>query len=142
MYEKYVEPMIKDYADILHKSDKILFTHMCGKLKGLSKQIARSAMDGIVDIAPQPTGDVSLGEARRLWGSDKVVMGGIDATAFKGLTPDGIKEYVKDILKDLGTGEGVMLGSADATPQGAPIANMRAITEVVKEHGNFPLALK
>ena len=142
IYEKYVERQINDYVDILHKSDKILLIHMCGKLKGLEKQIARGGMDGIVDIAPQPTGDVSLGEARRMWGSDKIVMGGIDATAFKGLTPDGMSEYVKDILKDLGSGEGVLLGSADATPQGTSIENLRAVTEVVRECGKYPLNSK
>lgn len=74
MYEKYCETQINEYAEIMRKSGKIYLTHMCGKLKGLEKQLSRGHMDGITDIAPEPTGDVSIAEARRMWGPDKSVM--------------------------------------------------------------------
>ena len=137
MYEKYCERQINEYAEIMHKSGKIFLTHMCGKLKGLEKQLSRGQMDGIVDIAPEPTGDVSLGEARRMWVPGKIVMGGIDATQFKSLTPDEMTQYVKCVLMDIAPGSGVFLGSGDATPKGTPLENLQAITDAVNRYGRF-----
>ena len=139
MYEKYCERHINNYADIMHKSSKIFLTHMCGTLKGLEKQLDRGRMDGIADIAPPPTGDATLAEAKRMWGRDKILMGGIDATAFKWLSPGELSQYVKDILKGIASGDGILIGSADATPQGTPIENLRAVSETIRKYGKYPL---
>lgn len=131
MYEKYNEKQIGDYTDIMHRSGKLLLAHMCGKLKGLEKQLARTHLDGIVDIAPQPTGDVSLSEAARMW-PDKLVVGGIDATAFKGLTPDAMQAYAAGVSKEVAGLYGVFLGSGDAVPIGTSLANLMAVTRAVR----------
>lgn len=141
MFEKYCQPHINDYADIMHKTGKIFLTHMCGTLKRLEKQLADSRMNGIVDVAPPPTGDVTLGEAKKMWGANKILMGGIDSTAFKGLSPGELVEYVRDILKDIAPGDGIFIGSADATPQGTPIENMRAVSDAIAKYGKYPLSL-
>jgi uroporphyrinogen-III decarboxylase len=141
MYEKYCEKQINEYAEILHKSGKLYLTHMCGKLKGLEKPIARGHMDGISDIAPSPTGDTTLGEARKMWGPDKIVMGGIDATAFKSLSPEGISQYVQEILKDIAPGNGVILCSGDATPQWTPFENLQSVTDIINRYGSYPIKI-
>lgn len=132
MYEKYNEKQIGDYTEILHRSGKLLLAHMCGTLKGLEKQLARTHLDGIVDIAPKPTGDISLLEAARLWAPDKIVMGGIDATAFTGLTPTAMEAHAAAILDEVAGLRGVFLGSGDAIPKGTRPENLMAVSRAVK----------
>lgn len=142
IYERYCENQINEYADIMHGAGKIFLNHMCGKLSGLTKQLARGRMDGIVDIAPLPTGDMTLSEAKRAFGPDKIVMGGIDATTYRNLSPDQMAAYIKSVLADIAPGDRVLLGSGDATPIGTPLANLKAVTEVVKKYGQYPICFK
>ncbi|MGE5529803.1 MAG: uroporphyrinogen decarboxylase family protein [Patescibacteria group bacterium] len=139
IYEQYCERQLDEYAGILHSKGKIFLTHMCGTLKRLEAQLRRGQMDGIIDIAPPATGDVDLADAKQMWGPDKVVMGGIDATVFVGSTPEEIAAYARDLLRRIAPGDRVILGSGDATPQGTPVRNMAAVTEVVRAAGGYPL---
>jgi len=141
IYERYCLTQINDYADIVHSAGKIFLTHMCGTLNNLMELIDRGKMDGITDVAIPPTGDLDLSKALKVWGKNKVVMGGIDATAFTQLSIRGIKEYTRDMLRKVIPGDNFILGSADATPYGTPVENLRAVTEVVEKDGRYPLCL-
>jgi uroporphyrinogen-III decarboxylase len=135
IFEKYVQPHLNEYADIMHSGGKIFAAHMCGKLHGLTRQIADLNIDGVLDIAPDPTGDVTLNDAYNFWGSEKFISGGIDATVFIGCNPFEIKDYVKAIITKLPKKSGIILGSGDALPLGTPFENLLAVTEAVNEYG-------
>ena len=139
IHRKYVSPCINDYADILHERDKIFLTHRCGLLKALVDAIRDERDDGVVDISPEPTGDLPLWEAREAW-PDKIVLGGFDATYLTNWTPDKIQDYARTILKMSGGTDRLILGSADAVPQTARVENLRAVGQFVKEwtNGNEP----
>ena len=85
-------------------------------------------------MAPPPTGDLELAEAKKKWGDRKVIVGGIDATSFVSLKPHELKEHVWHILDQLPDYRGVILGSGDVVPMGTPMENLKAITEAVKEY--------
>jgi len=133
MFSRYIQSHLNEYADLYHKAGKILLIHACGKLKDIAEEMGRGHYDGICDLAPPPTGDLDLAEAKRLWGDRKVAMGGIDATAFVSLKPEQMKEHVREILRQVSSYRGVILGSGDAVPFGTPIENLKAISEVVEE---------
>jgi len=139
IYERYCLSQINDYAAIVHSTGKIFLTHMCGTLNNLMELIDKGKMDGITDIATPPTGDLDLAKALQVWGKSKVVMGGIDPTAFTQLSVEGIKNHIKDILYKVAPGDNFILGSADATPYGTPIENLRVVTEVIEKYGKYPL---
>lgn len=132
IFERYCLNQINEYADIGHQAGKIFLTHMCGKLDKIIDLLDRGKQDGIIDISPLPTGDLNISKALKAWGKTKIVMGGIDATAFIQLSVDGIKEYVKDLLRQIGPANNFILGSGDATPYGTPLENLKAVTEVVE----------
>lgn len=142
LYERYCLKEINEYADILHERNKIFLTHMCGTLKGLKNELGKGRMDGIIDIAPFPTGDVDLAEAKEMWGPDKVVMGGIDATSFASLSPEDMREHVRSLLHRVSPGDGVIIGSGDAVPISAKMDSLQAISEVISEYGSYPLSVK
>jgi len=131
IYGKYVSPCINDYADLLHERKKLYLTHRCGLLKGLVELIRDEQDDGVVDICPAPTGDLSLWEAKRAW-PDKVVIGGIDPTSLTSWSVERLKTYVGEVQRQLAECTGVMLGSGDAVPKNAKLENLQAVTDVVR----------
>ena len=133
IYERYCQRQLDDYAEIFRAAGKKFLTHMCGTLNGLKNQLAKGRMDGIIDIAPYPTGDVALHEAKKYWGHDKIVMGGIDATAFRNYSVLEMKTCITGILNELNGCTGVFLGTGDAMPQGAKIENLLEIARMVKQ---------
>ena len=136
IFDRYCLNQINEYANIVHQAGKIFLTHMCGKLDKIMNLLSQGKQDGIIDVSPAPTGDLNIAEALKSWGKTKVVMGGVDATAFTQLSVDDIKKYVRDLLRQIGPANNFILGSGDATPYGTPLENLKAVTEVV---GNYKL---
>ena len=130
IYKTYSHGCIDDYADVLHRKDKIYLTHRCGLLKNLMGLIKKGKDDGIVDISPEPTGDVTLLEAREAL-PGKIVMGGIDPTFLTQWSAEQIGDYVKDIISRVGSGARIILGTADATPKDAKMENLTTIGKIV-----------
>lgn len=132
IYKNYCLNQINEYTDIVREAGKIFLTHMCGKLDNIIGLISEGKQDGITDVAPPPTGDLNISKALKVWGRSKIVIGGIDATAFTQLSVDGIKEYVRDLLEQINPADNFILGSGDAVPYGTPLENLKAVTEVVE----------
>ena len=132
IFERYCLNQINEYADIIHKVNKIFLTHMCGKLDKITNLLNQGEQDGIIDISPAPTGDLNIAAALKSWSKNKIIIGGIDATAFIQLSADDIKKYVRDLLEQVDRANNFILGSGDATPYGAPLENLKAVTEVVE----------
>ena len=132
IYKNYCLNQINEYTDIVHEAGKIFFTHMCGKLNNIMDLISEGKQDGITDVAPPPTGDLNIPKALKVWGKNKIVIGGIDATAFTQLSVDGMKKYVSELLDQIGSVSNFILGSGDATPYGTPLENLKAVTEIIE----------
>jgi len=134
IFDRYCLNQINGYANIVKQSGKIFLMHMCGKLDKIMNLLSQGKQDGIIDVSPAPTGDLNIAEALKSWGKTKVVMGGIDATAFTQLSIDGIKKYVRDLLRQIGPANNFILGSGDATPYGTPLESLKAVTKVVENY--------
>ncbi|MBI2939159.1 MAG: hypothetical protein HYY04_01870 [Chloroflexi bacterium] len=137
---RYEFPALDDYADIVHRAGKLYLIHMCGRVNTVIDIIAAGRFDAIVDIAVPPTGDCDLPRAReKLCAVGKGLAGGIDATAFVGLTPDQMEEHVATLLRSMAPGTGFILDSGDAVPFGTPIENLKAVSRAVERYGKYPI---
>lgn len=130
IYEKYSLPYIDDYVNIVHKKNKIFLTHRCGELKWLVGLLKKGKDDGIIDISPEPTGDLNIWDAREAW-PDKIVQGGLDPTILTQWSIGKVKNYVKLILNKTGGRDRLIIGTADATPKDAKFENLKAVGEVI-----------
>ncbi len=137
-YEDFDRRYCDDYASICRGAGKTYLTHMCGRLSGFSNQLCHANQDGFIDVAPAPTGDIAFGEAKAGWAKDKVLVGGIDATAFAGLSPEDMRVYVRRLLDEIQQEAGgfhkFILGSGDAMPSGAPVPVVRAVGETLRDY--------
>ena len=135
MFSRYVLPHLNAYADLYHQAGKIVLVHACGKLRDVADLLAEGRYDGVCDMAPAPTGDLGLVEAKQRWGDRLVAMGGIDCTSFVSLSPEAMKDHVRKMLEAMSGYRGVILGSGDAVPFGTPMETLQAVTEAVREGG-------
>lgn len=132
MYVNYSAPTIDDYAKILHDNGKLFITHMCGKLNGFKEEIGKGIQDGVDSICPPETGDLYIWEARKAWGENKVVIGGIDPPAFSRMTVEESVNTAREIIEKMKGQKGFILSSGDAVSFGTPIENMIAITKLIE----------
>ena len=136
VFRRYCLPFINEYADILKSAGKIYLMHMCGKLRSFTDDFAGGRFSGIVDIAPDPTGDLPLDMAAEKI-KDKVLIGGIDATTFINPNAESVETIITDLIRRIKPHRGIMLGSADVTPRGARIENFRIIRGLVNTLGAY-----
>jgi uroporphyrinogen-III decarboxylase len=113
---------------------------MCGEIGRVIDLIAAASFDGIIDVAPPPTGDCDFRSTyAKLARAGKCLAGGIDCTAFVNLLPAQVEAYVRNRLAEVAPGTGFLMGSGDAVPFGTPVENLRAVVRVLEECGTYPL---
>lgn len=136
LYRRYCLPYLDACADILHRAGKIHLVHMCGKLANLRPEIAGGRFDGVVDIAPAPTGDLPLDEAAAAW-PGKAILGGIDATSFVSCDRAGLEAETARLIGRVKHRRGILLGSGDSVPRGFVLDNVRLIQRLVETVGAY-----
>lgn len=136
MFTDYSVPAINDYSKILHDSGKLFITHMCGCLNVFKEEIGHGLQDGIDSVCPPSTGDLYIWDARKAWGKNKVVIGGIDPPDLSRMTADQCEKTVLEIIEKLDNKRGFILSTGDAVPYGTPIENLIAITRLIEKLGS------
>lgn len=136
IFRRYCLPYLNTYADILRAAGKIFLIHMCGKLHAMVDDISQGHFNGICDIAPKPTGDLTLYEAAaRL--PEKVVIGGIDATTYISQNPEFVREKISAVIEQVKQFRGILLGSGDVVPRGVQVENFQIIRELLDTLGSY-----
>jgi hypothetical protein len=73
-YETYFMPFYDQYVPLFHERKKIVFPHAhSSHLKSFVDQITRSGVDMLDAYTPPPVGDLSVAEARAIWGDEMVI---------------------------------------------------------------------
>ena len=137
LFDRYFAPYYHDLADVMHSRGKRIYAHVDGATKGIADRIARTPIDIVEAFTPEPTGDLSLGEARRAW-RDKVIWINFPSSVHV-QPPDEVAAVTRDLLKQSGTGEGVLFGVTENVPAFAWERSLVAITDVLEAEGHLPL---
>ena len=123
--EEYELPWLNEYAEILHAAGKKLLVHMCGHIRLVIEQIAAARFDGIIDVAPPPTGDCDVAAAAAALNEHgKTLGGGISCTTFILQDADRFEREVRELMENVAANPRFMLGSGDAVPKGATGENL------------------
>ena len=133
-YQKYSVPYLDEYADLCHAANKLFITHMCGKLAAFHPQMKKGRQDGFDSLCPPTTGDVWACDARKAWGDDKIIIGGVEPPALVWMTVEQTKAYITRVLDEMPTFRRFILGTGDATAYATPVENLRAVAEVVASY--------
>jgi uroporphyrinogen-III decarboxylase len=131
-YEAYVAPEITSYCDILGEHGKHYIQHACGHVEALLPIMKRCGVLAVESLSPQPTGNISLREARRMVGDRMGIIGGIEPTHLLSLPDDQLDDYVMQVLEDGSSGPFVV-ANADSCPPGVTPERFKRLASLV--HG-------
>jgi uroporphyrinogen-III decarboxylase len=134
VFRKHCAPTLNEYAEICHSAGKLFLTHMCGKLSAFNPQLKAGLQDGIESVCPPSTGDIWAHEARSAWGVEKIIVGGLEPAALERMTAAETTAYVTRILDQMPTFRRFILGTGDATAHATPVANLQAISQLVRRY--------
>lgn len=135
MFEEYSLPAINDYAHIVQESGKIFITHMCGKLTGFLDLVGQGCQNGIDSVCPPNTGDLYPWDARRAWGNEKVLIGGIDPPSLVRMDVQQTLQTAWDVIQNVKDKKGFILSTGDAVPYGTPMENLKVISQLIRYLG-------
>ena len=142
IFEEYYLPYTRKYAEILHKKGKLYVNHASGEPVGsILEMIKMTDIDGLYGLTYPPAVKMKISEVRDGLGGDIAAMGGLNSDFIATRTVKEIQDKVLSILSDVAPGPGFMLATADDTPYGTPVENLRAISDMVREFGEYPVCI-
>jgi hypothetical protein len=131
LFERFLLPIYRRRAEILHRAGKYVYAHWDGYVRELLPYVHETGLDGIEAITPQPQGDVTLDEAKAALGNDLTLVDGIPAVYF-------LRDYpVEDLVActrgvlDLFAPR-LILGISDEISPPGDIERVRLVSETVR----------
>jgi uroporphyrinogen decarboxylase len=124
---KYVLPVHKKLAKIIHNAGKPCVLHSCGYLEEIMEDI-------IVDVgidAKHSYEDliVPVEEMKRRYGDRIAILGGFDLDRLCRSTPQQVREYTCKLVTELGADGGYALGSGNSIAAYVPVENYLAMLD-------------
>lgn len=136
-FEEYYLPHYEEFAEIMHRKDKLTGIHLDGDIWLYEEAIGASSIDCIESFTPPPDGDLDLAQARVAW-HDKILWINIPPSLHQYESSE-LVEDVRNLLRACGDGERVLLGFADAAPSDCWQENFSAVLDLLNDEGNLPL---
>ena len=140
-YRELYKPFNKAVNDWVHKNTTWkTFTHCCGSVRALLPDFVEAGFDILNPVQTSAARmdpvelKQSFGDVFTFWG------GGIDTQRTLPFgTPEEVREQVRRRIKVFGTGGGFVFNPVHNVQSRAPIANILAMYETVREFRNYPL---
>ncbi|MBM4047455.1 MAG: hypothetical protein FJ279_20305, partial [Planctomycetes bacterium] len=107
-----------------------------GKIRHLLPMFADAGVHFVSTFEPNE-GDITLGEARKLYGRKFCILGNFDCVILaRGTVEDARKETLRCLREGMGPG-GYILITGDEVPADAKLDNLKVMVETVEKHGRY-----
>ncbi|MFH0796506.1 MAG: uroporphyrinogen decarboxylase family protein [Candidatus Omnitrophota bacterium] len=112
--------------------------HMCGRSRHAIPILVEAGINGMDALERPSTGDVDLGEVKRLFGNRISLRGNVNSieTMLQG-KPKDVENEVLRCMQDAKRGGGFILGVGDQTPYWTPDENIVALVEAGRRYGTY-----
>lgn len=132
LFRKYVLPVYRRRAELLHKAGKFVHAHWDGDCRPLLPFARQAGLDGFEAITPEPQGDVTLEETKAALG-DLFLLDGIPAIYFDDTySIETLLECAKRCL-DL-FAPNLVLGISDEISSTGDIERVRLVGRLVDDY--------
>jgi uroporphyrinogen decarboxylase len=118
--------------------------HSCGKERILVKWCAEETdLNCINPLEIAPMGDCDLAEVKRSHGHQLALMGNLHTTQVMLMgTPHDVRQASLEAILAAGENGGFILSTGDQCGRDTPDENIRAMLDVSKEFGHYPLDIE
>ena len=140
MFKKYITPFYQELSALLHSKGKRLAWHADDDTKDILAEVKEAGFDMSECFCTDPMVSVTLEEARKVWGTDVAIFGGIPSLILEPNYPwEDFEMYVINVLKTVAPGGAMILGVADNVMPTSVIERVERISELVEQYGNCPI---
>lgn len=137
-FKEYYILFYNEMADILHKKGKLYAVHMDGTLASLADLIKDTKIDIIEGFTSSPMGDISVAEARKIWGN-KIIWTNFPGTLLATADFDTIEKYTIDMLKSVAPGDNFLMGCTENFPMERWDMAFGAVISAIEKAGKYPM---
>jgi uroporphyrinogen-III decarboxylase len=129
--EQHIAPWLKQAADTLHQSGKLLLTHTDGENLQLNHFYVACGVDVADSVCPAPMTKLTLADYRRDFGTRPAIWGGLCSVSVlpESMSEAQLEAHVDSAIAAVGDGRGIVFSLADTTPPGASLERIRRIGE-------------
>jgi len=131
-FERYYVPHYSEAAQVLHRHGKLIGCHFDANCRVLSAAIAETDLDYIEAFTPSPDTDMTLGEAREAWPDKTIWMNFPSSVHLR--SDDEVREKTVDLLNEVSTIDGLIIGVTEDMPQDRWRDSCRAVMDGIERH--------
>ena len=140
MFERYMTPYYLDFTDLLHGKGKTLSMHADNDSRLILDQIRGAGFDMAETFTTAPQATCTLEDARRSWGTDVIIWGGVPSVILEDpFSDEEFEDYMRDLFRTVAPGDAFILGVADNVMPNARLDRLERITEMVQAWGEYPI---
>lgn len=138
--EKFDELMAEELGrvcDLVRETPgKFISFYTLGRMRKIMPTLINARPHMIASFEPNE-GDLSLREAKQLYGDRICIMGNFDCVVLARGSLDDARAEARRCLDEAMQGGGYILGTADEVPADTKFENLKAMVEVAQEHGKY-----
>lgn len=135
-WRKYFKPGLKAYIELAHRYSLKVMHHTCGSVRELIPDFIDCGLDILQSIQPQAKG-MNLAELKKEFGHYLSFQGGIDIQTLPYITPEDIRQEVKQCCEVGKENGGYILCTAHNIPPDTPTENILTLFEAYREFGKY-----
>ena len=140
MFRKYMTPYYQDFSALLHSRGKSLTWHADDDSKDILAEVKAAGFDMSECFCTAPMVEVTLEEARAAWGTDVAIFGGVPSIILEPGYPEAeFEAYMRNLFRVIAPGDAFILGVADNVMPTSVIERVERISELVEQHGAYPV---
>ncbi len=135
-FKRYAQPFYRRMRDILHARGKIAAGHWCGRIDQLVELSGDCGLDVIEAATPRPMTNLDMKTMMTALEGKVAVQGGVPAVYMcpEGCTRDQLVKFVEELLEQVGSCRGFVLGMGDNVPPDADFARVKIVSELVEAY--------
>jgi len=134
-FREFILPDIKETTDLVRKAHKYVGFYMVGKIRA-QLPIALEARPHFIEPFELQS-DITLREAKKMYGKDICVMGNFDPVILAFGSSDEAKREALRCIDEGMEGGGYVLTSADEVPANAKLENLKIMVKAAERHGRY-----
>jgi len=137
MFERWALPDVVRAMEVVKRAPgKYLGLYTLGRIRDLMPMFADAGVHFVETFEPNQ-GDISLAEAKKLYGKKMCLMGNFDCVILARGTVEEARQEARRCLAEGMEGGGYVLVTGDEVPADAKLDNLKAMVEVVEEEGRY-----
>lgn len=137
-FKEVFVPAISEPARIFHKLGVMMMKHTDGYLEPIIDDLIKTGIDGLHSI--EPAAGMDIGKVKARYGDKICLWGGVDLSYTLSLgTKEEVIREVKDRIASAAPGGGYILSSSNTYSTAMKFENFKAMVEVGKKYGRYPL---